>query len=52
MLDRNHRGEQDQACAVYDLVASAVERKIIKALNENKAAADMIDEIVAALTEL
>jgi len=51
MLDRNHRGEQDQACTVYDLVASAVERKIIKALNDNKAAADMIDEIVAALTE-
>ena len=51
MLDRNHRGEQDQACLVYDLAASAVERKIIKGLNEQKAAADMLDELVAALTE-
>jgi len=49
MLDRNHRGEQDQTCVVYDLVASATEQKIIRALNENKALADMVDELVAAL---
>lgn len=51
MLDRNHRGEQDQVCTVYDLVASAVEAKIIQGLNERKAAADLLDDIVAALTE-
>jgi SNF2 family DNA or RNA helicase len=52
MLDRNHRGEQDQACTVYDLVASAVERKIIRGLNTNKAAADMMDEIVTTFREI
>ncbi len=50
MLDRNHRGEQDQACMVYDLVASKTEAKIIQALNENKAAADILDEIVNMLS--
>src|SRR5208337_3858073 len=50
MLDRNHRGEQDQVCTVYDLVASSIERKIIQALNEKKAWADMTDELVAALS--
>ena len=50
MLDRNHRGAQDQACTVYDLVASKTEAKIIKGLNANKAAADMIDDLVKSLT--
>jgi len=49
MLDRNHRGEQDQACTVYDLVASKTEAKIIKGLNASKQAADMIDELVKSL---
>lgn len=52
MLDRNHRGEQDQTCTVYDLVTSPVERKIIAALNAHKKEADLMDDLVLALREM
>src|SRR5208282_3758448 len=51
MLDRNHRGAQDQTCVVYDLVTSQIEKKIIEGLNKNKEAGDMIDELVAELSQ-
>jgi hypothetical protein len=52
MLDRNHRGEMDQTCLVYDLVSSDIERKIIDGLNRNKQAADFLDDLVISLQQL
>jgi len=51
MLDRNHRGEMDQTCLVYDLVTSDTERKIINSLNNNKELSDALDELVVSLQQ-
>jgi Mesyanzhinovviridae DNA helicase len=51
MLDRNHRGDMDETCLVYDLVSSDIERKIINGLNKNKQAADMLDDLVVSLQQ-
>ena len=52
MLDRNHRGSQDQTCVVYDLITSQTEKKLIDGLNSNKEAADFIDDLVASLLDI
>lgn len=44
--DRNHRGEQDQACIYYDLACSPADIKPIIALRERKEIRDMVDELV------
>jgi len=46
MLDRNHRGEADQECTVYDLVTSEMEETVIEALVAKKDQADIVDDLV------
>lgn len=45
--DRNHRGEQDQPCVVYDLSTSPMDDAGIEILLAKKNMADDIDKIVA-----
>ena len=50
MLDRNHRGEADQECTVFDLVTSPMEQRVIDGLLAKKDQADIIDDLVRMLT--
>jgi len=50
MLDRNHRGEADQECTVYDFVTSPIEQRVIDALVAKKDQADIVDDLVRMLT--
>ena len=52
MLDRNHRGEADQECTVYDFVTSPIEQHVIDILNDKKTQADMIDSLVDAVRSM
>jgi SNF2 family DNA or RNA helicase len=49
--DRNHRGDADEPVTVYDLVASPVERAVLRALMAKRDLADSIDDVVAAVRE-
>lgn len=49
MNDRNHRGEQDQPCTIYDLVTSPMDALVIDALVAKKGLADSIDDVVKAV---
>jgi hypothetical protein len=49
--DRNHRGDQDQTCWLYDFVSSPVERVVVEGLQLKKSAADLMDRIVAAVRD-
>lgn len=52
MLDRNHRGEADQTCTVYDFVSTPIEERVIEALNYKKSQADVIDTMVDAVRNM
>jgi SNF2 family DNA or RNA helicase len=47
MEDRNHRGEQDQNCNVYDLLTSPMDAIGVEILTRKKDLAQMMDRIVA-----
>lgn len=47
MQDRNHRGEQDQTCYLYDFIGSPVEQLNIDILTGKLSLADGMDRIVA-----
>lgn len=50
--DRNHRGEMDQPCTYYDLIASPTDRLALNIVTRKKEAADSVDayrKIVAAV---
>lgn len=49
MKDRNHRGEQDQECTIFDPISSPIEQIVVDALIRKKSAADVMDEVVAAV---
>lgn len=51
MNDRNYRGEADQDCTVYDVIASPSDRHAARQLANKKEAADDIDAALAALRE-
>lgn len=46
MKDRNHRGDQDEPCHLYDFVSSPIERMIVDGLVRKKSAADTMDDVV------
>lgn len=52
MEDRNHRGEQDQDCNVYDLITSPMDAKGIEILTRKRDLAASMDEIVAEVRRL
>ncbi len=47
MEDRNHRGEQDQDCNIYDLTCSPMDTRVIEILTRKQDLASAMDEIVA-----
>lgn len=47
MEDRNHRGEQDTDCNVYDLITSPVDQLTVNTLTSKKDLASTMDRIVA-----
>lgn len=47
MQDRNHRGEQDQTCWLYDPITSLMDQKIVDVLAGRREMADAMDEVVA-----
>lgn len=49
MNDRNHRGDQDQPCTLYDLVTSPMDQLVVDALIAKKSLADSVDEIVKVI---
>lgn len=49
MLDRNHRGEADQDCVVYDIIASPSDQYTVDSLELKLGVADRIDAALAAL---
>lgn len=49
MNDRNHRGEQDETCNIYDLVTSPMDQICIDILKNKHELADRMDDIVAAV---
>jgi len=51
MRDRNHRGEQDETCVVYDLICHAVDQNQVDILTGKKSAADGMDELVKMVRE-
>lgn len=51
MNDRNHRGEQDETCNIYDLVTSPMDQIAIDILKGKHELADRMDDIVKAVRE-
>lgn len=49
MQDRNHRGEQDQQCNIYDIVTSPMDEFAIDVIRKKKDMADAMDELVAMI---
>jgi hypothetical protein len=47
--DRNHRGDQDETCTCFDMIASPVEQAAVNILLKKKEMADGMDEVVAAV---
>jgi len=50
--DRNHRGEQDQMCTIYDLVSSPVEARAIEILVAKKEMVEALDQVVAVVRSM
>ena len=49
--DRNHRGDQDEPCTVYDFVTSPIERAAIDSLIAKREMASALDNVVKAVRE-
>jgi len=52
MEDRNHRGEQDETCNIYDPVVSPMDALTVEILTNKKDMADGLDQVVAKIREL
>lgn len=46
MKDRNHRGEQDQECLLFDLITSPMDQIVVDGLIRKKTAAETMDALV------
>lgn len=51
MNDRNHRGEQDELCSIYDPVCSPIDQLNVDILTRKKDQADAMDELIKLLRE-
>lgn len=51
MKDRNHRGEQDEPCTIFDFITSPIEQAVVNSLVGKKADADLMDTIVHMVRE-
>jgi len=51
MNDRNHRGEQDETCYIYDPIASPIDQLNVDILTRKKTQADGMDELVRLIRE-
>ena len=49
MQDRNHRGEQDTECNIYDLITSPMDQITVDILTRKKDLASMMDDIIGAV---
>lgn len=52
MWDRNHRGDQDETCWYYDLLASPMDEIVMNALGERKSLADYVDNVIDAIRQI
>lgn len=50
--DRNHRGEQDQECSIYDLLVTPMDAIIVERLTGKKSKAEMMDALVAEIRRI
>lgn len=51
MNDRNHRGEQDETCNIYDPITSPMDQIAVDILEGKQELADRMDDIVKAIRE-
>jgi hypothetical protein len=49
MNDRNHRGEQDETCLIYDLIPSPIDQINVDILQGKRSQADGMDALVAEI---
>jgi len=49
MQDRNHRGEQDTECNIYDLITSPMDALTVDVLTNKKDLASRMDDVIAAV---